>query len=188
MFGFVFGTFCLLALIFVLKSELRKKKGGWHHHHGQGHHGFFGKGFGRCSKSGESFGIGRNPFIRGLFQELDTTPGQEKAIKGALDEFFGTVKSTKKGLFESRGQLADVFRSESFDETSMSVVVERPDEALDKVRTAFVDGIAKIYSALDPKQRARVADWLEKGPRGRSWGPYRTAPKDNENGEGAGGI
>ena len=42
---------------------------------------------------------------------------------------------------------------------------------LEELRKAFVGAGARIHEALDERQRARLADLIEKGPRwfGRSW-------------------
>ena len=166
MFGFVFGTACLIALILILRAEHRKRGGRWGHwgHHGcHGGHAFWWHGK-----------LGRNPFLRRLFHELDTTPGQEKAIRGALDSFFKTVREAKQSLWDTRRQLAAVFRSESFDETAVGGLIEQHDDVVDKVRTAGVDALAEIFRALDPQQRERLAQWLDNRPSAPPAGPYRT--------------
>lgn len=158
MFGFLVGTICLIALIAVLHSEHRRRGV----RHFRDWHNRFG-------------GIGRNPFLRQMFRKLDTTPGQEKAIRASLDSFFATVGEAKQSMWNTRGQLANVFRSESFDETAVGVVIEQHDENVDKVRTAAVDTLADIYRTLDPQQRERVAQWLDNSPKAPPAGPYRTA-------------
>jgi len=162
MFGFIFGTACLIALIFVLRAEHRKRGGVWVSAGCRGAHGFWhGK-------------LGRNPFLRQLFRKLDTTPGQEKAIRGALDSFFNTLAGARQSLWDGRKQLADVFRSESFDETAVGGVIERHDDVAERVRTAGVDALAEIFRALDPQQREQLAQWLDNRPSAPPAGPYRT--------------
>jgi len=117
-------------------------------------------------------------FLRHLFERLETMPGQEKAIRGALDELFDTVGAAKQDLGGAREQLAALFRSEAFDETLLSGAISRHDEAVERVRTAGVDCLTKIYEALDPRQRAIVADWLESQRGGPFWNhPYRSPGK-----------
>jgi Spy/CpxP family protein refolding chaperone len=167
MFGFLFGFACLIGLIVVLRNDPHLNRrgwgGGWH----SGRHGHWHGGWHK--------GIGQNPFIRNLFMKLDTTPGQEKAIRQALDGFFNTMKTSKQSLMSSRNDLAAVFRSESFDETSLGAVIARHDEVVEGVRTSAVDTLADIYQALDQQQREEVAKWLESGSPMPQGGPYRTS-------------
>lgn len=117
-------------------------------------------------------------FLRHLFERLETMPGQEKAIKAALDELFDTAGAAKQELHGAREQLAALFRSEAFDETLLSGVITRHDEAVERVRNSGVDTLTKIYEALDPRQRAIVADWLESKKGGPFWNhPYRSPGK-----------
>jgi Spy/CpxP family protein refolding chaperone len=168
MFGFLVGTICLIALIMVLRSEHRRNNVFW-----GSKSGFNSERWSR--RHGRKGQIGRNPFLRHLFGELDTTPGQEKEIRGALDTFFSSVGEAKQSMWDTRGQLARVFRSDSFDETAVGVVIEQHDEIVDKVRRSAVDALAEIYRVLDPQQRERVARWLDNGPKAPPAGPYRTA-------------
>lgn len=171
MLGFIIGTACLIALIMVLRSEHRRRGGkgwgcgsGWHH----GWHG-------RCSAGSE--GWGRYAFLRSVLTKLETTPGQEKVIRAAVDEFLAAAKTTKDEMWQTKDQLASIFRSESFDETLVSGLITSHDEAIERVRTAAIDAVAKTYEALDERQRELVAKWLE-SKRGGPWGgPYRTAAK-----------
>ena len=68
MFGFLFGAACLGGLAALL---FRRN----HHHHGTCGHGHGGR-----------FHRGRH-FLYAAFERLDTTPGQEKAVTAAIDEF-----------------------------------------------------------------------------------------------------
>src|SRR5579884_3245710 len=101
MFGFLFGTACLVGLVKTLR--------GGHCHRGYGHgcgagggcgpqggcgargwgghHGHWGGHWGGGHWGGGHFGGGPARFmLRGLFQRLETTPGQEKVILAAVDQ------------------------------------------------------------------------------------------------------
>ena len=55
----------------------------------------------------------------------------------------------------------------------MGEVLAKQDDALDKLKKAMVGSLAKVHAVLDSRQRERLADFIESGPR-RSWGgPYR---------------
>ena len=74
MIGFIFGTICLVLLI----NSMRWRYAG---------HGPWGYGFHRFGHShGPPWrGRFRHGFARHLMARLDTTPGQEKAIRQALE-------------------------------------------------------------------------------------------------------
>jgi hypothetical protein len=51
----------------------------------------------------------------------------------------------------------------------------RHDTELESLRKAFVGLTAKVHDALDDKQRSRLADIVEAGPRFFRHGPFREA-------------
>ncbi|MEQ9324998.1 MAG: periplasmic heavy metal sensor [Polyangiaceae bacterium] len=167
MFGFVFGIVCLWGLVRVVRGGRRY---GWGSCDG-GHR--MGRGRWRRGWGGEDR---RWRFLRGVFEELDTTPGQEKEIRAAIEEVMDAGGKLKAGFSDTRSELGKVFRSEELDETILGTVLSHQDAALDEMRGAMVGALARIHAALDPEQRARLARWLERGSRfGRhGWGgPYR---------------
>jgi len=127
---------------------------------------------------GGGFGgsIGRSWLVRGLFERLDTTPGQEKVIVGAVSDLrdaFGSLRDEGK---RSRDDLAKALRSPSFDEALFGEAFARHEATLGDLRKKAMDAFAKVHDALDEKQRARLADLIESGPGFRGFGgPYRSA-------------
>ena len=95
--------------------------GGWEHHDQGGWGGHHGGPY--RERSGEHRGgwAWRRGgfFLRGLFEQLDTTPGQEKAIMEAVDEMRKTAFQHREELKKSRADIAKAMRSPSFDETVM---------------------------------------------------------------------
>ncbi|HWL86214.1 MAG TPA: periplasmic heavy metal sensor [Polyangiaceae bacterium] len=109
---------------------------------------------------------GRRFFLRGLFERLDTTPGQEKAILAALDDLQAASKNVKDELRGARSEVASAMRGASFDEVALGGATARVEHGIDTMRRAGIDAFAKIHEALDERQRNQLADWLERGPRG----------------------
>lgn len=174
MFGFLFGFACLIALIVVLRKEMHAKWGG----SCGGHRGWHGHGScGPDGGHGGGFWAHRDMFLRRMFGWLGTSPNQEKAIKETMNKMQEAVSAAKRDLWLTREQLAVLFRSDSFDETLVSDMISRHDEAVERVRNAAVDSLAKVYEILDPDQRAKLAEWLEQGKGGFGGHPYRTAAK-----------
>jgi hypothetical protein len=114
--------------------------------------------------------------LRGLFQRLDTTPGQEKVITQALGELRERGREGRDVLHATGEHAARAFRGERFDEGAMAEAFTRQDAALETMQKALFEALAKVHEALDPRQRREVAEMLERGPRAWSrWGggPYR---------------
>ncbi len=161
MFGFLIGIASLIGLIAVLRSGRHCGGRGWHGGwHGRGHH-----------RHGWRSGP-RGP-LRWLFEKLDTTPGQEKEIAAAVDEFIEQARALKREGKASRDDVARVLRNESLDETQLGELFSRHDDALREVQKAFAGTLGRIHGALDPAQRAKLADLIESGPRFGFGGPYR---------------
>ena len=158
MFGFLIGTICLVCLIKVLKG------GGW----GGWHRAWRGHRGGR---------FGRWGFLRAIFERLDTSPGQEKVIRDAVEEFSDSASDAKRELSKSREDLAKAMRNDYFDETLFGELFARHDTALEGLRKEGIGALARIHEVLDEKQRGRLADVIENGPGWfgrRDGGPYRS--------------
>jgi uncharacterized membrane protein len=168
MIGFAIGIACLWGLFRVLR-------GGRHHGYGHGPRGC-GRGgprWGRGWRGGWSGGDDAPMFfLRGLFERLGTTPAQERVIRNAVEDVVDAGRGFKDKVRASRNEVAQAFRSESFDENIMAELLTRHDDAIDEVRKSIVGSLAKIHEALDPDQRSELARWLER--RGRFDGPYRS--------------
>lgn len=137
MFGFIIGTLSLIGFIKVLR---------W----GRG-------GYGR-------FGGPRNWMLRRLFQQLDTTPGQEKVIANAVENAQRVMWQTRSQFFNSRSSFAAAMRGETFDSTSVNAAFDAQQASLDEVKKALKEGMQAVHEALNPEQRARLADLVEFGP------------------------
>jgi hypothetical protein len=163
MFGFLIGTACLIGLIAVLK------RGRCGHGRGCGGRCRRGGGWGGHSHGGGGGGF----FVNRVFSELDASPGQEKVIRSALEELFEAGRSFKTALHRSRSSIADVLRGETVDETQLGELFAKHDDEIESLRKALVGALARIHDALDERQRKRLAEIIESGPR-RWGGPYRS--------------
>jgi hypothetical protein len=185
MLGFLIGTVCLVGLVKTLRwgrCESERACGGY----GYGHGGFgrrrWGGGYGAWGggdydHDGERGGFGGpGVFLRALFRELSTTPGQEKAIVAAYAEMREATKDARGEVRASRADLAKTMRGPAVDEVLFGEMFARHDAALEKIRRASIGAIAKVHDALDEGQRARFADLIESGPRGFRGGPFRSPP------------
>jgi uncharacterized membrane protein len=156
MFGFIFGTACLLGLIAMVRRGRRWGR----HHHGR-------------------YGFGRRAMLNRLFSRLETSPSQEKVIVGAVEEVQATVTSLRPEIAATRSDIARILGDESFDAERLGAVFARHDDAVREVQKAVAGALGKVHGALDHNQRAQLAQLLEQrlGPWGTraNNGPYRNA-------------
>jgi Spy/CpxP family protein refolding chaperone len=164
MLGFLFGTVCLIGLIKVLRRGR-----GWH---GYGHYGHHGHGYGPSAGSGGP----RRWFLRSVFERLETTPGQEKAIVAALDELRENRKVLRVEAEQTRGDLGRAVAGGLIDDSTLEETFARHDRQLAQLRVSFVEALKKITEVLDERQRKQIAGLLDGGFggwRGGFRGPYR---------------
>ncbi|HEX9622572.1 MAG TPA: periplasmic heavy metal sensor [Polyangiaceae bacterium] len=143
MFGFLFGTACLVGLALVIARGRR--------------HGRFRY----------RFGLGH------VLERLDTTPGQEKVIRTALDELHEQAREVRGELKETRRDLAQALRGETLDVALVHDVFRRHDDSLGKLRQGGLGAFGRIHETLDERQRRTLADLIESGPFG--WRAYSRA-------------
>ena len=169
--GIAVGVIGVLALVkrFVLRRHFARFGG----------HGYAGGG--SCGERGGRFrgwgrhGPGGSFWLRAIFARLDTTPGQEREIRSAVEEFQSQAWSTKDGLKGAREHLAKAVGAVEFDESALASASATAEDATGKVKEALAAALRRIHAILDPRQRERLAEILARGPRGRGgWGgPYR---------------
>jgi hypothetical protein len=194
MIGCVLATVGVIGLLRMAHHHRWHGCGGWqrrlrHRYHGGWGHGGWGgpwghhfghpafddgPGFGNDNDLGDGFGpgapdgprgFGSRIVMRGVLDQLEATPAQERVIVAAAEEFRAEAAKFRGELRKSRGDIAGAFRKSSFDEVALGELYARHDTAIEGLRRAFVGLGAKVHDALDEKQRARLADIIESGPR-----------------------
>ena len=155
MFGFLFGTACLLGLTATVA------RGRHDSHHCRG-------------ERSRGFRSGRGRFILNrLLDRLDTTPGQEKVIREAVDTTMDEVHRARSEFRGTRGDFAQAVRAETLDRGAVDGIFERHDQVIDRVRQSTLDSFGKVHETLDERQRKILADLIESGPFARGFGPFR---------------
>jgi Spy/CpxP family protein refolding chaperone len=144
MCGFLFGALALLA-VFKIAKYARYGCGGWrggwrHRHHG-------GRGGG---------------WMRWLFEDLETTPSQERNIRESLDSLREHARETKEEFKKSVADLAEALSADDFDHEKVGEAWVKQDKALETIRMAAIDALGKIHGTLDDTQRARLADIIRR--------------------------
>ena len=182
MFGFLFGTLCLIGLIKVARHGRCgaygygygggcggggwRGRGGWH---GEGG-GDSDDGYRWRGRGGRGGWGGERFFLRAMFERLETTPGQEKVIAQAFEELHEKGRAAKNELRAARAEVAKAMRSPAFDEVTVGTATAQVEAVVESMRKAGIDAFAKVHEALDERQRGLLADFIEHGPRFRDFG------------------
>jgi uncharacterized membrane protein len=138
MFGFLVGTACLVGLTVMLARGRRRRWSG-------------------------GFRFGPRYVIGAVLDRLETTPGQEKAIRAAIDEFSETAVRARRDFRASRRELARAVRGESLDSQALHEAFVRHDGSIGELRSAFAGALSKVHETLDERQRETLADMIESG-------------------------
>ena len=154
MLGFIIGTVCLVGLV---KGYCAAAAGGTDAAGGHG-----------CHAHGRFGGSPRRWFLRSIFERLETTPGQEKAIVAALDDLRADRQVLREEAQQTRADLARAFGG-IVDEASLEETFARHDRLLARLRVGVVEALKKVHEALDDRQRKELADLVQGGRFGRAW-------------------
>jgi hypothetical protein len=190
MIGFLIGTLCLIGLA---KTVRRARYGYYGHgcgghgcgpslgpsHGPWGHDPYRGPAHGPWGGPRHHRGWGNpNPWgapdaaqamdpaklwLRGLFERLGTTPGQERVILEAVTALRGQGTELR-GAAESTGAAASkAFRADSFDVAVLGDAFAKQSMAVESAQKSVVEALHKVHEALDERQRRVLADMLDHG-------------------------
>ncbi len=175
MFGFFFGAMCLAGMVFVLRRPyaFAHRGGGWH----RGWHAEHGRGGWRDEESwgdrGPARGFGgpgrARRMLRWVYERLGTSPAQETVLADAAEAVSGSFQSLRAEWEQSRVDLARALRAEPFDVDAMRGAFVRHDERIKLLREVLVTQGARVHDVLDARQRAALADFLERAPNRNRW-------------------
>jgi Spy/CpxP family protein refolding chaperone len=105
----------------------------------------------------------RRFIARKLLMRLDTTPGQEKAIRTAVETVRNSLHSGREELQSVRRDLAQAFGAEALDEQALQAAISKQEAFVNRSRTEVVQAIRNVHEALDPRQRRQVSEWISSG-------------------------
>jgi hypothetical protein len=149
MFGLFIGTVCLIALFATLRRGRYQRYGGLGYHahwRGYGHH------HGRRG--------GRRMATRWLFEELDTTPGQEKAILKSIDNLRENLSGSRGELDLARKEVAEAIGGDVLEEPVLNAALNRVDGLIAKARAEVFIVLSETHAALDGNQRKALAELI----------------------------
>lgn len=139
MFGFIFGTACVVGLAVM---ATRGRRHGFRRHGGFRRWGFYS-----------------------VFERLETTPAQEKAILNVVDSLRDKARRFVSDVRGARKDVASALRGDTFDEHAFAAIFDGHIGAVEALRDEFAKSAAVIHDTLTDTQRRRLAEIVESGPR-----------------------
>lgn len=106
-----------------------------------------------------------------LMRRLELAPDQQTVVREQLEHLGAVLREHRQEWGQSRHDVAQAVRGESFDATVMGELFGRHDERLTEVRKAVMEALGKIHAVLDDTQRQRLAELVDRGV--GPFGPYR---------------
>jgi hypothetical protein len=167
MIGFIIGAACAVGIAKMLRRRA------WYGHYGHGGYGHACGPAGFRGMGGPGMRSMRSPArwaLRGLFERLETTPGQERAILAALDELRENRKTVRDEAKQTRVDLAHAIEGGLIEDSTLEDAFARQDRTLAQLRVVFTEALKKVVEVLDPDQRKELARWLEGGFFRSGWG------------------
>lgn len=167
MFGFFIGTVCLVLLF----AHLRRRHyyaayGPWGGDDYDWPHGFGRGGFGRGGfwHGGHGFRGGHRRYLaRRVLLHLDTTPGQEKAIRNAVETLRSNLMDGRSELSAVRRDVAQAFGGDVFDEQAINAAIAKQEAFVSRARGEIIAAMREVHEALDGRQRRQLAEWIAGG-------------------------
>ena len=154
MFGFIFGTLCLMGL-FALKATAYRGRRHWGR---RSYRGTVGTGHHRSARRGR--GVWASAGAEMLKRRLDLDEDQGDLADHAFADAQRSVKEFMQSLRDSRGELAAAVRQEALDDARLEVVFDRLDDELRRTRREVVSAVKQVHATLDDAQRERAAEWI----------------------------
>jgi rubrerythrin len=106
--------------------------------------------------------------LRWVYERLGTSPAQETVLADAAEAVASAVDGLRGEWEQSKSDLARALRSEPFDSSVLRAAFGRHDERIHTLREVLTTQGERIHEVLDGRQRAELADLLERTPgRGR---------------------
>ena len=101
--------------------------------------------------------------LRALFAQLDTTPGQEKAIANSVYEAGERMRELRSLLRTTRREVAALIGSDVLDVVALEALLAQHQTTFDRVRGELVKTASTIHETLDTQQRRALGELLADG-------------------------
>ena len=175
MFGFIFGTICLITLARLVHHTRRMRRWAWMNAGAYGSSNYAFHDHDRDSAFGgwgSSWQYPRNPspvhvnapqWMHAVFYDIGATPVQQQALVDTFTQAQRRVREVLPKLRSTRQDIANAIRGQSLDESALGSAIAHQDEVVSTTRSIMMDALARIHETLDARQRQVLADRIANG-------------------------
>jgi hypothetical protein len=157
MFGFIFGTLCVIGLVRLGGGHRQcRDEAGWRP---RGTRRRRGRGEG-----GRRRGMWSRAAAEVFKRRVDVDDDQADLIDHAVSDIHRAVSTFKGDLKGQHGELAEIFSAESLDEAAVEVLFEQQDQALSRARRQVLSALKQVHGVLDEEQRGLASELLSGNP------------------------
>ncbi len=110
-----------------------------------------------------------------VLRRIGARPEQERAVLAETDALAEALRALRSDATLLRADLADLLAAPALDEGRVAAALDARLGRTAELRARFAAAVARIHAALDPAQRAALADLVRTGPGRSRCSPWRGA-------------
>ena len=119
---------------------------------------------------------GRGRFgARHVLRRIGARPDQEKAVLAETDALAEALAALRGDARALREDLADLIAAPAVDPERVASALDARLQHARELRARFAEAVSRIHAALDPAQRAALAELVRYGPRRHGCGRWQRA-------------
>jgi periplasmic protein CpxP/Spy len=96
-----------------------------------------------------------------IVKELNLNDQQKKEVEKIRDEIKTRMQEKKKSRQDTRGEMEQMFRGDTFDKQKALELAGKRDADREEMKIFFIDQAAKFHAILTPDQRNKAADKMK---------------------------
>lgn len=102
--------------------------------------------------------------LRHLFRRLRTRPEQEQVVTAEADALAAAMRELRQDAWALRTDVASLLAAPALDADAVRTALESRLARAEALKGRLAEGLARIHVALDPSQRAALAELVQRGP------------------------
>jgi Spy/CpxP family protein refolding chaperone len=107
---------------------------------------------------------------RHVLRRIGARPEQEQAVLAETDALGEALHALRGDAMGLREDLAALIAAPAVDPGRVAAALDARLSRARELRSRFAEALSRIHATLDPEQRARLAELVRSGPRGRGCG------------------
>jgi hypothetical protein len=104
---------------------------------------------------------------RHVLRRIGATPEQERAVLAETDALADALRALREDARALRSDLAELLAQPALDPDRVAAALDARLGRAGELRARLAGSLARVHAALGAEQRARLAELVREGPRGR---------------------